>query len=174
VLRGPRMRCGQFLTAPPPMDWHDEELYDSPPRKGRRRGPCHRARADRLRRGRDGRRLCLSDLPMGLLPRRLRRRSQHRPAVRGAPPAAKVRSAGISCRLLRARSKADARHPSVALQSKFPRNRRRGPPSFNAPILALRGLLSRHGGPFASAGAARPVLRQPEVRGRRVALSSVN
>lgn len=138
------------------MGWHDEELYDNPPRQGRRRGlvtvlaligcaTLGTAGAYAYRTYYLGPRSTQSAV-----------QSQARPAVRGAPAvAANGAVGGYIVQVAARRSKADAQASFVALQSKFPRQLGGRTAIFQRADLGAKGIYYRAMvGPFASAGAA--------------------
>jgi hypothetical protein len=135
-------------------DWHDEELYDNPPRKGRRRGlvtvlaligcvTIGTAGAYTYR--------TYYGTPSAQIPAV----QPTEPAVRGAPPAAKGAVGGYIVQVAARRSKADAQASFLALQSKFPRHLGGRTAIFQRADLGAKGVYYRAMvGPFTSAGAA--------------------
>jgi hypothetical protein len=133
--------------------WHEEELFNDPPRKRRRRGLITAlaligcavvgtagAYAYRTYYG----------------PASMQTSAQPaQPAVRGAAPAAKGAVGGYIVQVAARRSKADAEASFRSLQSKFPRQLGGRTAVFQRADLGAKGIYYRAMvGPFASAGAA--------------------
>jgi sporulation related protein len=135
-------------------DWHDEELYDDPPRKGRRRGLVTAlALIGCAAVGTAGAYVYRTYYgPPSTLTSTVQ---PAQPAVRGAPPAAKGAVGGYIVQVSARRSKADAQASFLALQSKFPRQLGGRTAIFQRADLGAKGIYYRAMvGPFASAGAA--------------------
>jgi hypothetical protein len=135
-------------------DWHDEELYDNPPRKRRRRGlvtalaliACAAV-------GTAGAYAYRTYYGPGSSQTSTAQPAQ--PAVRSAPPVAKGAVGGYIVQVAARRSKADAQASFLSLQSKFPRQLGGRTAIFQRADLGAKGIYYRAlVGPFASAGAA--------------------
>jgi len=141
------------------MDWHDEELHDDPPRKGRRRGLVTAlALIGCAALGTAG---AYAYRTYYLGPGSTQAaQSQAQPgqqAVRGAPTAAAANAAvgGYIVQVAARRSKADAQASFRSLQSKFPRQLGGRTAIFQRADLGAKGIYYRAMvGPFTSAGAA--------------------
>jgi hypothetical protein len=139
--------------------WHDEELYDNPPRKDRRRGlvtalaliACAAV-------GTAGAYACWSYyFGPGSTRTSAAQAQPAQPAVRGAPRAVAANGAvgGYIVQVSARRSKADAQASFLSLQSKFPRQLGGRTAIFQRADLGAKGIYYRAMvGPFASAGAA--------------------
>ena len=136
------------------MDWHDEELYDNPPPKKRRRGLVTAlALIGCLMLGTAGAYAYWTNY----FGPRSTQTSQARPAQPAATPtvAANGAAGGYSVQVSARRSKADAQASFLALQSKFPRQLGGRTAIFQRADLGAKGIFYRAMvGPFASAGAA--------------------
>jgi hypothetical protein len=139
------------------MDWHDEELYDDPPRKHRRRGlVIALALIGCLTLGTAGAYAYWSNY-FGPRSTQISQSQAAQPAVRGGAPtvAANGAAGGYAVQVTARRSKADAQASFLALQSKFPRQLGGRTASFQRADLGAKGIYYRAMvGPFASSGAA--------------------
>src|SRR5882724_7378074 len=136
------------------MDWHDEELPDNPPRKGRRRGLVTAlALIGCAALGTAGAYAYWTNY-FGRGSTQTAQ-SQAQPAQRGAPPAVAANGGGYIVQVSARRSKADAQASFRSLQSKFPRQLGGRTAIFQRADLGAKGIYYRAMvGPFTSAGAA--------------------